>query len=410
MNTLFLSDYYLPHVGGSRVYYHSLLKNLVAQFPDSVTVLTKKVPGWKQFDGSESNASLRIVRHFKPFPNWKVYQYPRTAPPLAAALGYALSHPVNVVQVGDLFPQGMIGLALKRLLKLPYIVFAHGDEIAQTDSLRYLPMLRDRIYRSADAMVAANEFTRQRLIRIGIPEARIHKVTPGVDQERFRPQPRNEALVREFDLADKTVFLTAGRLVPRKNVKAVIQAVGRLIHEHPDLRYLIAGDGPDRPSLEHLVEESGLTKVVRFVGEVSNQSLADFYNLCDVFVLANRTMDGGDIETFGMVFIEANAAGKPVVGGRSGGTAEAVQHGVTGFLVNPDDVGELAASLALLIKNKELRRKLGLAGLHRAITEFNWKTRARCLHDLNAAVVEASRGRRVPVSNNSSVPKHKNVA
>src|SRR6185503_11615649 len=107
-----------PHVGGSRVYYHSLLKNLVAQFPDQVTVLTKKVPDWEEFDRLESSGPLRILRSFKPLPDWKVYQYPRTIFPLTSALGHILANKVDLVQVGDLFPQGVVGLFLKRLLRM----------------------------------------------------------------------------------------------------------------------------------------------------------------------------------------------------------------------------------------------------------------------------------------------------
>src|SRR5215470_7816629 len=85
MRILFLADNFLPHAGGSRVYYHNLLKNLVARFPDQVTVLTKKVAGWKEFDRRESTDALRIVRRFKPLPNWKVHQLPKVVFPFCEA-------------------------------------------------------------------------------------------------------------------------------------------------------------------------------------------------------------------------------------------------------------------------------------------------------------------------------------
>ena len=391
MKIALLADAFLPQGGGSRVYYYNLYKNLVAQWADRVVVLTKKVPGWKEFDSRESTESLRIVRRFRPFLNLKYYQWPRAVWQSVDSVWFALREQVDVVHIGDLLPQGLAGPGLKHLRGVPYVMFAHGDEIAQTDRRRYQPILRDRIYRNADAVIAANEIARQSLIRIGVPERRIYKITPGVDCERFRPQPPNEALVREFDLQGKTVLLTAARLVPRKNLDTVIQAVGRVACENSDLRYLILGDGAERQHLEQIVENLGLRSVVRFVGPVSNRTIGDFYNLCDLFVLANRVTPDGDIETFGMVFVEANAAGKAVVGGRSGGAAEAIVDKVTGFLVDPEDVEEMAATLKMLLENPSLRQKLGAAGLRRARSEFDWKSRAQMLRQISDEIVQRAR-------------------
>jgi len=132
---------------------------------------------------------------------------------------------------------------------------------------------------------------------------------------------------------------------------------------------------------------------VTFVGDVSNAKLPEFYNLCDLFVMANREATDRDIETFGMVFLEANAVGKAVVGGRSGGTADSILHGVTGFLVNSEDVDEIASVLRRLLTNAPLRRELGEGGLRRARDEFSWKSRAALLRGISREIVEAARSR-----------------
>ena len=172
-----------------------------------------------------------------------------------------------------------------------------------------------------------------------------------------------------------------------------------ILPELPDLHYLIVGKGPDEPRLRALTAELGIGAAVTFVGYVPDDQLPDFYNLCDLFVMPNRQEEeDGDIEGFGMIFMEASAAGKAVVGGRSGGTADAVQHGVTGFLVNPQDVDELTATLKLLLASVDLRQKLGLAGSRRARAEFGWQSRARMLREISEAIVEKSRQPRAAIS------------
>jgi phosphatidylinositol alpha-1,6-mannosyltransferase len=157
------------------------------------------------------------------------------------------------------------------------------------------------------------------------------------------------------------------------------------------VHYLIVGTGPDEPRLRGLAAELGIGAAVTFAGYVSEDRLPDLYNLCDLFVMPNREEAGGDIEGFGMIFLEASAAGKPVVGGRSGGTADAIVHGVTGFLVDPEDVDELAATLQLLLANADLRETLGRAGRHRARSEFGWGSRAAMLREVSRAVVDRAR-------------------
>ncbi len=155
----------------------------------------------------------------------------------------------------------------------------------------------------------------------------------------------------------------------------------------PELRYLIAGEGPEKANLQNMVRELGLQEVVSFIGDVPHGQIGDVYNLCDVFIMANRLEAGGDVESFGMVFTEANASGKPVIGGKSGGTAEAVLDGTTGFLVDPESPEQVAEKLISLLQNDSLRIRMGTAGLQRVQTEFNWKSRAQSLRQITAELV-----------------------
>lgn len=388
---LVTADSYLPHSGGSRVYYAALYKHLLAQFPDTVTLLTKKVPGWREFDRVEASANFRIRRRFRPLPNWKYWQWPKALPQWMHAASTAMIGHYDCLHCGDLFPQALNGVALREMFKLPLLIYCHGDEISQTDQRRYQPRVRNLIYRHADAIVAANQFACEGLKRIGIPAERIHKLTPGVNFERFQQRPRCADLIERYGLQGKKVILTVARLVPRKGHKIVLQALPKVLAEVPDVKYLIAGEGPEKERLQQLVNELGLQQAVIFIGDVAHDQICDFYNLCDVFIMVNRLDAGGDVESFGMVFTEANAVGKPVIGGRSGGTAEAIIQGQTGFLVDPDSADEVAGRLLLLLKNEQLGQRMGAAGLERVRLEFNWATRAQSLRQISAEIIARTR-------------------
>jgi phosphatidylinositol alpha-1,6-mannosyltransferase len=306
--------------------------------------------------------------------------------PLASALQQASWGEFDLVQAGDLFPQGLIALSLKHLMGIPYVAFCHGEEVTITDRYRYHALLRDRIYFGADVVIGASDFAQCQLMRIGVPTERIRVIKPGVDWERFCPRPPSPELSRRFSLGDKRVLLTVSRLSPRKGHDLAIRAVAKIISEIPNLHYLIVGKGPEEIRLRELAGELGVTSHVSFVGYVPEEELSAYYNACDIFVMPNRE-ENGDIEGFGIVFLEANAAGKPVVGGRSGGTYDSVLDRITGFLIDPNSVEELTATLRELLNSQCLRQQLGSAGLLRVRNEFSWSAGARRLREISNEVV-----------------------
>lgn len=391
---LVTADSFLPHSGGSRVYYANLYKNLIAQYPDVVTILTRKVPGWQDFDAQETTPNFIIRRRLRPLPNWKVWQLPKAIPPFLQA-GWALfKNNYSCLHCGDLFPQAFNGVWLKRLFGVPLLVYCHGDEISQTDQRRHQPKVRDFIYRNADAIVAANQFSIEKLRRIGIDSARLHKITPGVDLEQFEPKPRKQELIDRYGLAGKMVLLTVARLVPRKGHALVLRALPAVISKFPNVRYLIAGSGPEYPKLQQMATTLGLSQIVTFLGDVEHSEITDIYNVCDVFVMVNRLEESGDVESFGMVFTEAGAMGKPVIGGRSGGTFEAVLENRTGYLVDPNSAEELSHRIETLLSSDQLRMEMGNEGRKRVITEFSWKSRATDLREITADLAAGAKAKR----------------
>jgi len=167
------------------------------------------------------------------------------------------------------------------------------------------------------------------------------------------------------------VILTVGRLTPRKGIDTVIRALPSVIERVPNAVYMVVGEGEDRERLEALARETGVEDHVLFEGSVPFSQLPSTYNLCDVFVTPSRSAPPS-VEGFGIVFLEANACGKPVIGARSGGIPDAIVDGETGLLVEPDDEPGLAEALVSLLSNPERCRALGEAGRARVEQACTW--------------------------------------
>ncbi len=213
------------------------------------------------------------------------------------------------------------------------------------------------------------------LSQLGITSDRTVTGTYGVEPDRFKSPPAEsvEELRRRHDLVGRRVLMTVGRLVERKGYDTVIQAMSEIRRAVPDAVYVIAGAGPYAADLHRLVAELGVPpESVRFTGPVAPDELTAHFALADVFVMPNRIVDA-DVEGFGLVFIEAALCGKPAIGGRSGGAVDAIVDGVTGRLVDPSSVGELAAVAIELLSNPALATRMGAAGRQRALAEFDYR-------------------------------------
>jgi phosphatidylinositol alpha-1,6-mannosyltransferase len=213
----------------------------------------------------------------------------------------------------------------------------------------------------------------------GVSAERIAIVYPGVDAERFRPDVSGaETLRGRHADGNEVLLLSVGRLQKRKGHDLVIKALAADRRGLKHVKYVIAGDGEERKALEALAADCGVGDRVTFLGEVSAALLPVYYSACDVFVLPNR-IEGGDIEGFGIVFLEAASAGKPVIAGRSGGVPEAVADGQTGILVSGTDPNELAETIRQLAIDASRRRRLGAAGRTRVLESFTWSRSAETL-------------------------------
>jgi glycosyltransferase involved in cell wall biosynthesis len=167
-----------------------------------------------------------------------------------------------------------------------------------------------------------------------------------------------------------------------KGVDMVIRSMPRILAAVPSVHYVVVGDGDNRRELERLAEREGVACHVRFVGAIRDAELATLYRTCDLFVMPSRVSECAGLwtgEGFGRVYAEAALAGKPVVGSRGGGAAEAVLDGKTGLLVDPFSLDEIAGAVVGLLSNPEAARSMGRRAREWAIENFTLPVMQRAL-------------------------------
>jgi len=271
-------------------------------------------------------------------------------------------HDINLVCIGELVTGTWLGIALRKLFGCKLVIYVHGEEITTRTDGR-MGSKRKQFLLAADKVVAVSSFTCDAMSDMGVPPGAMVLIQNGVDIEHFTPGERDSELIARHRLQGKQVILTVGRLVPRKGADMAVRAMKQVVARRPDVHYLIVGDGELRTELEQLIAAEGLQDAVTLVGKVSDDELLRYLRLCDLFLMPNRTMPDGDTEGFGLVFREANACRKPVIGGRAGGVVEAVEDGVSGLLVDGTSPDEIAAAVERILGDPALAARLSEGGL-----------------------------------------------
>ncbi|MFN3286255.1 MAG: glycosyltransferase family 4 protein [bacterium] len=373
---LLVTEYFAPHPGGTAVYYYELVRRMADV---RWTVVARQHPEARAFDRRQP---FRIIRTpFPPLP--KVRMAVEWLAHLLVSLWLTVREGVDVLHAGQLFPVGLAVYVVHRLTGVPYVAYVHGEELTTLGRKRLAGWAIRTVLARAEAVFVNSRFTGRQVRRFGVPHTRIRLVRPGVDLGRFQPAD-GAGLRAQHGVRDGAVLLTVGRLIPRKGQDTVIRLLRDLL-QHGPVAYWIAGEGTEeeRRRLRGIARDEGVEAHVRFLGVVPDAELPLLYSACDVFVMLNRTTPEGDVEGFGMVFLEAGACGRPVVGGASGGAVEAVWHGVTGYLVPEGDREAAVHALRTLLLDPQLRARMGEAG-RRFAWVHSWersaeKVRAMCM-------------------------------
>lgn len=368
MTRLLYTPGFPPRVGGLPNFMYAR-----CQASPDVEVLAAHAPEEAEHD---SRLPFRVHRR-------NVYHLPRRGIPDAVARvmqlgqaalalrGFLRARRYSVLETATVFPGAVAALLLPEAKRTPLLSYALGDDVRRPLRTWYSSGLYRRTLSRIDRFIAISRFTRDVLLESGVPEGRVAIVHPPLDTVRFGRRGDGAAWRREWP-AHERVLLTLCQLSPKKGVDRVLEALPGLVRRRPGLLYVVGGPGPDRPRLEALARRLGVADRVVFLGRVAEERLPDLHAAADVFVMPTRAESDGSVEGFGIVFLEAGSQGVPVIGPNVGGCSDAVRHGVSGYLVDPENVAEIEARLDTLLADPDLRRRFGEAGRARAFEPSDW--------------------------------------
>lgn len=365
---LLVTNDFPPKTGGIQAYLFELWRRL--ENGRAVVLTASSDPEAAAFDARNDPVIERVAASTLYLP---------TLGALRAIEAAISRHDPDLVLLDPAWPLGLLGPRLSR----PYGVVLHGAEVAIPGRLPFTASSLRYVLRRASVAICAGAYCEseaRRVVAEDMPP--VIQIPPGVDTTRFAPinvVKRNE--VRRVMGLDEDALLVSSysRLVPRKGMDTLIRASARLRVNVPRLQVAIGGAGRDRARLEKLATSLGAP--VTFLGRVPDAQLGDWLAASDLMVMDCRSRWLGlEQEGFGIVFVEAGAAGVAQVAGRSGGSHEAVQHGVTGTVVaNSRSVSDLAVAMGDLLDDDELRRFYATNAREVAMRHFDWNALARRL-------------------------------
>jgi phosphatidylinositol alpha-1,6-mannosyltransferase len=379
MTVLVIAEVFPPAQGGSGRWLWELYRRLRDV---DVHVAAGDIANAAAFDDA---AHLPIVRIPLSFRSWGVCN-PRGL--FSYLLALARMIPLvtrvrpDVIHCGKCLPEGLLAAIIGAFTGIPFYCFAHGEELTLAADSRELSGLTRFVLRRASMVIANSVHTKQMLTqRWQVPGDRITVLHPGVDTTRFVPRSLDPSIRERLGWTGRRVVLTVGALQKRKGQDMMIRALPIIRRKFPDVLYAIVGEGWEHAYLEQVARETGVTDVVQFLGIPNDDRLIECYQQCDVFALPNRQV-GWDFEGFGIVLLEAQACGRPVITGRSGGTAETIEPLQTGVLVPCDEPEPIAQAVCDVFDSGNGAADMGARGRERAVTRFDWTVVTRQARDV----------------------------
>lgn len=370
--TLLLTNDFPPRTGGIQSYLHELALRLPA---DDLVVYAPRWDGDAEFDAT---LPFPVVRH----PTSLMLPVPAVARRAARIIA---EHDLEAVWFGAAAPLALLAPTLRRAGVKRVVASTHGHEVGWSMLPGSRQALR-RIGTTSDVITFVSRYARSRISSALGPTAALEALSPGVDTSVFRPDPQARRLIRDrWGLGDRPVVACISRLVRRKGQDVLLREWPQVLRAHPDAVLMIVGGGPDADRLAAAAADLPEGSVV-LTGSVPHEELPAHYAAADLFAMPCRTRGKGlDVEGLGIVFLEASAAGLPVVAGDSGGAPETVREGHTGTVVDGRSGTEVVQAITALLADPDRRRDLGSTGRAWMHRDWTWQGSADRLAALLSA-------------------------
>jgi len=344
--------YFPPHIGGMEFYVQRLSEELAARGHE-VIVFTSSKAGFPYYDKVNGVKICRLKTLTKvynvpiaPSLFWKLLQEKKPD------IVHAHQYPVFFSDVSA----AMSKLRRMVLLLHVHVISEPKSAFSSFISEMYYRTLGRLTFKTAPGVITPSFAYKSKLFEMGVEPEKIRVIPYGIDLSRFHFKNDGEAFRKRYNCDGSSVILSVGRLNYQKGFQYLLKAMPIVLQQIPDAKLVIVGDGEQFTYLNELSQSLGLGNSVIFTGGIPPMDIPDAYAAADVFVLPSM------FESFGIALIEAQAAGKPVVGTRVGGAPEALRENETGFLVGPRDSEQLGEAIIRVLSNEELAREMGENG------------------------------------------------
>ena len=364
MRLLFLASDFPPAVGGIQTYVAELCAALVQAGAEPV-ILAAQHPDAATYDNGFPAEVIRVPPGSKSTVAQEMQR---------AGADLARSRDFDAIVATKWFLEGPPALALARQFRVPSVLMGYGNESALHGVNLVKAQLQRRVLTSADVALGISGYTVGEMIRSGTNPERTFVIGAGVRPEALACPPEEVlALRQKLGLVDEKALLTVGRVVARKGHQTLLRALRVIRAGVGQVRYVIVGRGPQEDFLRRMVEKRKLGELVTWAGAVPPERLAAYYHLSDLFVMCSKEVRGQPTEGLGLVYLEANACGKPVLGADTGGVSDAIAQDVNGLLIAPGDIPSCAAAAIKILGDPAYAARLGEAGRQRVQEQFLWR-------------------------------------
>ncbi|MFH1947427.1 MAG: glycosyltransferase family 4 protein [Candidatus Magasanikbacteria bacterium] len=373
MKKLIITLEYPPKIGGVATYSHQFAKNFN---PEEVVVLASHNKDAKIFDEKEKFKTIRKNML------WPVFIWPRWLKSFFQLLSIIKKEKIEVIYLQHTLELGGAVWLLKKIKKIPYLIFSHGTDLELGASMKLKKNFLTKILNESELIIFNSENLKKRLLKVLSDYENKSRVLYPCPEEMFYQTISEEevkSLKAQYALEGKKVMLTVAGFEEGKGYTHLIRMLPKILESVPNLVWFVVGDGPKKDFLLREIQKRSLQSVVRFIGEVPHEELNKFYCLADLFVLLTHPDEGRE-EGLGMVFLEAAATGLPVVAGKSGGVEEAVIHTQTGIIVDiykGDD--SVIKSIVEMFENKDYAKRLAENSRSRVQADFKWESQIKVI-------------------------------
>lgn len=362
MKTVVVTLEYPPQIGGIASYVERFLEHVPS---DQYVVIAPPMTGSTEVDKKHPWKTYRRSPYFFLWPRWLRLFW--------STYRIVKKEKADRLFIHHVLPVGTIGYYLKKLKIISsYRIFLHGTDVRLATRPGKVGLFK-KILTQAEAVYVNSEFLQHH----------VEKYVDGVVITVLYPAPADaffsvpdatavNTIKDTLALHGKKVIITVARLAEGKGFPLMIRLLPEILKKVPNAVWVIIGDGPKRTEIITLLQKNNLQNVVRFLGSVPAEELPAYYATADLFALLTHAEETQE-ESWGTVFIEAAAAGLPVVAGRAGGSSEAVEDRVTGLVVDTHQEKAVANDIIGLLTNAAFAKQMGTAGRERALSDFTWE-------------------------------------